>query len=207
MVPPTKPSSDLPYPKLLLSLGRLFAAHATLRAACITGFLAFGAFSALWATLAALLAKPPYHFGANTVGLFGLIGAVSIVAAPVIGRLTDRLGTRFMIGAGSATLLVAFGFVSQAERALWALALGIALIDIGYRSVLLANQTRIYPLQPSAQSRLNTVFMTSVFLGGAAGSLCGAAAVMWSWTGLACAGAGLAAVALVFHLLTSRAPQ
>jgi len=204
-LPATKPSSDLPYPKLLLSLGRLFVEHATLRAACITGFLAFAAFSALWATLAALLARPPYQFGADTVGLFGLIGIVSIFGGPIIGRITDRLGTRFMIGAGAVTLLVAFGFVSQAERSLWALGLGIALIDIGYRSVLLANQTRIYPLQPSAQSRLNTVFMTSVFLGGAAGSLCGAAAVVWSWTGLALAGAGLAALALVFHLLTSRA--
>jgi predicted MFS family arabinose efflux permease len=206
-LPATKPSSDLSYPKLLLSLGRLFADHATLRAACITGFLAFGAFSALWATLAALLARPPYQFGANTVGLFGLIGVVSIVAAPLIGRLTDRLGTRLMIGAGTVVLLIAFGFVSQAERTVWALALGIALIDIGYRCVLLANQTRIYPLQPSAQSRLNTVFMTSVFLGGAAGSLCGAAAVVWSWSGLACAGASLAAVALIFHLVASRASR
>lgn len=152
-----------------------------------------------------MLARPPYQFGADTVGLFGLIGIVSIFGGPIIGRITDRLGTRFMIGAGAVTLLIAFGFVSQAERALWALALGIALIDIGYRTVLLANQTRIYPLQPSAQSRLNTVFMTSVFLGGAVGSPCGAAAVIWSWTGLALAGAGLATAALVFHLLTSRA--
>jgi len=206
-LPATKPSSDLAYPKLLLSLGRLFADHATLRAACITGFLAFGAFSALWATLAALLARPPYQFGANTVGLFGLIGVVSIVAAPLIGRLTDRLGTRFMIGAGTVVLLIAFGFVLLAERTVWALVLGIALIDIGYRCVLLANQTRIYPLQPSAQSRLNTVFMTSVFLGGAAGSLCGAAAVVWSWSGLAGAGASLAAAALIFHLAASRASR
>jgi hypothetical protein len=46
--------------------------------------------------------------------------------------------------------------------------------------------------------------MTSVFLGGAAGSLCGAAAAAWSWNGLALAGAGLAALMLVFHLSTGR---
>jgi predicted MFS family arabinose efflux permease len=207
ILPPTRPSSALPYPQLLRSLGRLFLAHSTLRAACITGFLAFGAFSTLWATLAALLAKPPYQLGANIVGLFGLIGAVSIFAAPVIGRLTDRLGTRFLIGAGSLILLTAFTFVSQAERSLWMLAAGIALIDIGYRCVLLANQTRIYPLEPAAQARLNTVFMTSVFLGGAAGSLCGGAAAAWSWTGVSVAGAALATVALVFHLLASRSAK
>jgi predicted MFS family arabinose efflux permease len=204
ILPATKPSSELSYQRLLQSLGQLFAEHPTLRAACVTGFLAFGAFSALWATLASLLARAPYRFGADVVGLFGLIGAVSIFAAPVIGRMTDRLGARFMIGAGATTLLVAFVFVSQAEHALWALALGLGLIDIGYRCVLLANQTRIYPLQPAAQSRLNTVFMTSVFLGGAAGSLCGAAAAAWSWSGLAVSGAGLAATALIFHLSTFR---
>ena len=42
--------------------------------------------------------------------------------------------------------------------------------------MLLANQTRIYPLQPDFRNRLNTMFMTFVFLGGAVGSLCGAVA-------------------------------
>jgi hypothetical protein len=46
--------------------------------------------------------------------------------------------------------------------------------------------------------------MTSPAASTSACSLCGAAAVVWSWTGLALAGAGLAATALVFHLLTSR---
>ena len=57
--------------------------------------------STIWATLAFLLAAPPYHFGANMVGMFELIGVVSIFVAPIVGRLTDRLGVRFMIGAGA----------------------------------------------------------------------------------------------------------
>ena len=67
-------------------LGWLFLDHQTLRAACATGFLAFAAFGALWATLAGLLARPPFQLGADVVGLFGLIGAVSIVAGPFLGR-------------------------------------------------------------------------------------------------------------------------
>ena len=203
-LPLTKPTTDLSYPQLLRSLWRLFMDQPVLRAACATGFLAFGAFSTLWATLAFLLARPPYHFGANAVGMFGLIGVVSIFVAPILGRLTDRLGVRFMIGAGASILILAFVFVSQAERALWTLVCGIALIDIGYRAVLLANQTRIYPLQPDFRNRLNTMFMTFVFLGGAAGSLCGAFAARGSWTGVALAGAGLAAAGLVVHLMTSK---
>ncbi len=203
-LPLTKPTTDISYPRLLRSLWRLFLDQPVLRAACATGFLAFGAFSTIWATLAFLLAAPPYHFGANMVGMFGLIGVVSIFVAPVVGRITDRVGVRFMIGAGASILILAFVFVSQAEHALWALICGIVLIDIGYRAVLLANQTRIYPLQPDFRNRLNTMFMTFVFLGGAVGSLCGAVAPRWSWTGVALTGAGLAAAGLVVHLMTSR---
>jgi predicted MFS family arabinose efflux permease len=203
-LPSTRATSELSYPRLLQSLGRLFLEHATLRAACATGFLAFAAFGALWATLAPLLARPPYRLGADVAGLFGLLGIVSMVSAPILGRLTDRYGSRLMIAAGCVILLFAFAAVSQAERGLWVLALGVLSIDLGYRSVLLGNQTRIYSLQPNAQSRLNTVFMTSVFLGGAFGSLCGAAATAWSWTGVALAGAGFALLALAAHVLTSR---
>lgn len=202
-LPATRPTSELPYPQLLRSLGRLFLEHATLRAACATGFLAFAAFGALWATLAPLLARPPYLLGADVAGLFGLIGVVSMIGAPIQGRLTDRFGARTMIAAGTMMLIAACAAVAQTERSLWMLALGVALTDLGYRCVLLANQTRIYPLQPSAQSRLNTVFMTAVFLGGAFGSLCGAAAAAWSWTGVALAGAGFAALALAVHLAAS----
>jgi predicted MFS family arabinose efflux permease len=202
-VPVTRPTSALPYPRLLRSMGQLFAAHAVLRAACITGFLGFAAFGALWATLAPLLARPPYKLGADVAGLFGLLGIVSMVSAPILGRLTDRLGSRFMIAAGPMILIAAFAAVWQTERGLWFLALGVAMVDIGYRSVLLGNQTRIYPLQADAQSRLNTVFMTSVFLGGAFGSLCGAAAATWSWHGVALTGAGFAALAFIAHAITA----
>jgi hypothetical protein len=108
-----------------------------------------------------------------------------------------------MIAAGPMILIAAFAAVWQTERGLWFLALGVALVDIGYRSVLLGNQTRIYPLQADAQSRLNTVFMTSVFLGGAFGSLCGAAAATWSWHGVALTGAGFAALAFIAHAITA----
>ena len=101
---PRRPAT-LSYPRLLQSLGRLFLEHATLRAACATGFLAFAAFGALWATLATLLARPPYRLGADVAGLFGLLGIVSMVSAPILGRLTDRYGSRFVIAAGCVILL------------------------------------------------------------------------------------------------------
>ena len=48
---------------------------------------------------------------------------------------------------------------------------------------------------------------SGAFLGGAFGSLCGAAAAAWSWTGVALAGASFAALALAAHVLTSRSHE
>jgi len=200
-LPFTAPTPDLSYLRLMRSLWKLFTGQPVLRAACATGFLAFAASSAIWATLASLLSQAPYHLGANIAGMFGLVGIASMFAAPLMGRITDRFGARAMIGLWSMAGTIAFVFVAFAGSALWALILGVALIDIGYRGVLIANQTRIYPLQAGAHSRLNTIFMTCVFLGGAAGSACGAAAAAhWSWTGLALAGGGFAALGFMVSM-------
>ncbi len=205
LLPRTAATTALSYPRLMRSLVRLAIEQPVLRVACVTGFFAFGAFSSLWATLAPLLAQAPYHFSADIVGSFGLIGVVGIIFTPLVGRLADRLGPRFLLVAGPLTVVVAFVFVSRAPTAIWPLVVGIGLIDVGYRGVLVANQTRIYPLQPGAHSRLNTLFMTSVFLGGAFGSICGAfAAAYGSWTGVAFAGGGLAALGLFAHLMMAK---
>jgi hypothetical protein len=84
-LPEIKDKSRLSYPALLASLGSLLRNEPSLRAACITGFLMFAAFSAMWSTLATLLAKPPYGFGSDTVGAFGFLGIAGLLAlwAPV----------------------------------------------------------------------------------------------------------------------------
>ncbi|MGX1262136.1 hypothetical protein AB7M37_006696 [Sinorhizobium fredii] len=66
---------------------------------------------------------------------------------------------------------------------------------------MISNQHIIYALDPQARSRINTIFMTSMFLGGAAGSaLAGAAWSYGSWSGVSLLGFALASVALCIRL-------
>jgi hypothetical protein len=67
--------------------------------------------------------------------------------------------------------------------------------------------TRIYRLSATAHSRVNSAFMVTYFIGGAAGSMLGALA--WSlaeWPGVCAFGIAVSLVALVTHLAVRPRP-
>lgn len=204
-LPKTTPGSTQSYPVLLASLWTLVRREPILRAAALTGFLMFAAFSALWASLAALVALPPYRFGPDVAGAFGFAGIAGLLASPSIGRAVDRFGSAIVLGAGAVTVALAFACVTGAASHLGLLIGAMVLLDIGNRAGLVANQHRIYTLSNEARSRLNTVFMTGYFLGGATGAAVAApVAVHYGWPGLATTGASFALAALAVHLVTLR---
>ncbi|WP_273685679.1 MFS transporter [Pseudomonas aeruginosa] len=196
-LPQTEPGSDLSYPKLLASLGQLLARQPLLREACLAGFLLFAAFNVLWGTLALMLARPPYGYGSEVAGLFGVVGVVGMLASTAIGRLADRGGGRRVVALAAGLVMLAFVLVAGSAVNIGFLIVGVVILDLGSRANLVANQTRLYALLPQARGRLNTVFMTCYFLGGAAGSALGAAvAGRFGWRGVATAGVLCALLAL-----------
>ena len=77
--------------------------------------------------------------------------------------------------------------------------------EINIQSALVSNQHIIYGLRPEARSRVNTVFMGGVFLGGAAGSAM--AAATWhsgGWTAVSGLGLASAAFACAVQALAPR---
>jgi predicted MFS family arabinose efflux permease len=65
------------------------------------------------------------------------------------------------------------------------LVVGVILLDLGVQACHVANQTRIYAIDPAARGRLNTVYMFLYFVGGAIGSYGGALSwARWGWTGV-----------------------
>lgn len=197
--------SPIRYGALMHSLVSLLREEPVLRFCAASGFLIFAAFSALWATLAALLTQPPYAFGSTTIGLFGLATVLGIVASPRIGTSVDRLGARTLAVAGSMVRVAGFIFIAAGARSLGWLILGMVLLDLGNRAGLVANQARVQTLRAEARSRLNTVFMGAYFLGGAVGAALGNYGVHRAgWFGLAAVGTLLALAATVISALAPR---
>jgi len=197
MLPVDMPDLNLRYRQLVASIWHLARTEPVLREAAITGGMLFGAFSTFWTTLVFFLATPPYHFGARTAGLFGLVGAAGALIAPWAGRLADRRGPAFAVTAAIVTTMASWFLFAVAGTRFWGLIAGVVILDLGVQAGHVANRTRIYALIPEARSRLNTVYMVSYFLGGALGSALGAYA--WTragWPGVCVAGAVQCGVAL-----------
>ncbi|MYV55653.1 MFS transporter [Streptomyces sp. SID3212] len=193
VLPERRPVHSGSYPKLLLSLGRLVREEPALRRRAVNQALMFGAFSCFWTSVAFELVTR-HHLGQVAIGAFALVGAA---AAPPAGRLSDRGHAR--IGSGLALVLAAGALVLACLGAgsLILLALAGVLLDFAVQSHQVFSQREIFGLRADARARVNTVFMGSVFLGGATGS--GIAGVLhdgYGWTGVTLFGAALPVVGL-----------
>ena len=200
-LPRSRPGGQGSYGALMLSLLVLLRRHRALRRAALVQGLLFGGFSAFWATLALLLARPPYRLGAEAAGLYGVVGLAGVLVAPLAGRLADRRGP-WLVGL-VGTLVALPGWAALAFMpGLTGIGVGVVLLDAGVQATLIANQAAVFALDPAARSRLNTVFVTGIFAGGAIGSAGGSLA--WAaagWPGVVAFGAVFAALALVAHVL------
>ncbi len=195
--PPTGPS----YPALLRSVVDLMRTEPVLRRRTAIQTCMFATFSIYWTAISYQLAGP-HHLSQAYIGLFALVGASGAASAPLAGRLGDR--GRGQIATGVALGLGAVAMVLAGLGAGSLLVLGIAgvLLDAAVQTTLVTGQQAIYAIRPEARARMNTAYIATFFLGGAAGSaLAGTLYNHYGWTAVAVLGAILPTLALLGWLL------
>ncbi len=197
-LPKVKQENHLNYPQLLASVFSLFTQDKLLRTRALLGCLTFANFSILWTSMAFLLAAPPFNYSEAAIGLFGLAGAAGALGARPAGGLADKGKSHLTTSAGLVLLLLSWAAIWYGHISVLALIVGILVLDLTVQGVHITNQTVIYRVKPEARNRLTAGYMTSYFIGGAAGSLISASAWQHAgWTGVCAIGAIVAALNLL----------
>lgn len=198
-LPKFQPKTSLRYSDLLQSLAVLLVKHRSLRLACAIQACLFAVFSAFWSNLVLLLAGPQFHLGSAVAGAFGLVGVAGVGAANLSGKIADKKGPKLGLRMGLFCCVLAFG-IFAIDVSLRGLLVGVIILDFGLSLANVANQTSILGLDAAARSRINTVYVTAIFLGGAVGSAISSAA--WAHSGwFAVCGFGfmVSTIAYVIH--------
>lgn len=205
LLPTSVPSVELPYRRLIVSMGDLVRQHRILREATINGVLLYAALSAFWASLVFFVESPAYGYGPAVVGLFGFVGAASATVAPIAGRLTDRHDPRRLVGIAAWMMLLSWVVLGIFGATLAGLIVGIIGLDLAAQAATISNQATVYSLPEAVHSRAYTVYRAAYSLGGALGAFLGVWG--WSvakWTGVCAVGGGFVAVALGLHAYAQR---
>jgi hypothetical protein len=96
--------------------------------------------------LLALQLAARYRFSAEIAGLFGIVGAVGVLIAPIAGKIADRRGPHTVIGLGSVIMLASW--VSfEVWGTIAGLIVGVILLDFGEQGALVSNQHVVYALR------------------------------------------------------------
>ena len=198
------------YPSLLRSTFKQLQRFPSLRRVALLGGLVFGAFCSFWTTLTFHLSGAPFFYRSDLIGSFGFLAVAGTLITPVFGRLADRANP-----ARSQMLTICVMIVGVLAMKFWpdaiaTMIVATLLLDIGVQSTQVNNLAQIYGLDPTAHSRINTVFMTSFFIGGAVGTYAGVLCwdrggwnlVCWQILGWTLIALG---VAVVNHRLAGRA--
>lgn len=201
LLPEVYPEYKGNYKSLMGSLIHLTKTEPLLRLASARGALCFASFGAFWTTLVFLLEEPQFNAGSDVAGAFGLVGAFGALSASFVGRLNDK-GNSFRTTTITISMIVVsyivFGLSSQS---IIGLVIGVIIMDLGVQATHISNQTLIFSLIPEARNRLNTVYMFTYFVGGAAGTyLASQAWHHWKWNGVVAVGFVLSSLALIIHL-------
>ncbi|MFJ4686956.1 MFS transporter [Streptomyces sp. NPDC088789] len=163
--------ASLRYGQLLRSTITLFARERLVRLRALLGLLIFAAFSTLWSSIALPLSEPPYSLSHTAIGALGLVGVVGALAATTAGRLNDRGLSQRTTGIALALLAASWIPLALTRTSLWALVVGVILLDLAVQAVHVTNQTLIHALHPDAGSRLIGGYMVFYSVGSATGAI------------------------------------
>lgn len=179
-------AAHLSYPALIGSLAALLRTHREIILSGAIQGIGFGQFIALWLGLALQLTGPAMGYGTDVVGYLAGFAAISVFTTPYWGRVADRIGPRkarvifAIVQTAGAALLLPFG------NNLWLLMIPLLLGNIVGPAIDVTSRMTFLALEPELRTRLTTIYIVMMFIGGGIGSVAGTALfAAFGWLGTA----------------------
>ena len=170
--PGYKPVFKKKYSELILSMVRLPVQSDVLRRRAFYQAVVFCVFNMFWTSSSLVLT---YDFGLDykQITVFVLAGAGGALAAPVAGKLADLNLTRIATGLMLITLIICMSGSVPLVSWKFVIPFGILaiILDAATQANQVLGQSSIYAALPETRARANSFYMTSLFVGGAIGSL------------------------------------
>ena len=178
--------SELRYLQLITSLFALVRKHREVTLSGAIQGVGFGQFIALWLGLALHLTGPGMGYGTDVVGYLAGFAAISVFTTPYWGRVADRVGPRkarvgfAIIQTVGVSLLLPFG------ANIWLLMIPLLIGNIVGPAIDVTSRMTFLSLEPAIRTRLTTIYIVMMFIGGSVGSIAGTAVFgAFGWTGTA----------------------
>ena len=193
------------YAGLMKSLFSIVKKYPQLRIASLRAGFSFGSFLAMWSCLAFKMEQAPFFAGNNIIGMLGLCGITGALTASSIGRFINTVGVKRLTYIGCSLIISAWFLLFARENTYLGIVAGIIIIDIGMQCIQLSNQTSIFELCPNASNRINTIFMTTYFIGGSTGTFLAGTFWQWfGWTGVVGTGILLTSCSLLINIFAKK---
>ena len=205
LLPDIQPNFTGKYHDLMASIWTLLKKFPQLRIYSIRAALNFGSFLAMWSCLAFKMSQAPFFANSDTVEMLGICGMAGALTASFEGKYVKKIGVRSFNFIGCGLILLSWLFLFVGANSYIGIIAGIIIIDIGMQCVQLSNQTSIFELAPQASNRVNTIFMTTYFIGGATGTfLAGTCWELYEWHGVICVGVVLTTISLLITFFSKK---
>lgn len=191
------------YQQLMKTVFSLLRHNSTLQLVSVRASLCFGSFFSLWSTLAFKMSSKPFYAGNDMIGMLGLCGFAGAITASFVGKYIHIYGIRRFQYLGSGCVCLSWVVMYLFQNAYVGIIAGIIVLDMGMQCVQLSNQSCALSLVPKASNRVNTVFMTTFFLGGSLGTfLSGICWNFYGWGGVSACSILLALISISLTVFT-----
>lgn len=183
------------YAQLISSLLGLLKGHSSVIVSGAIQGLSFAVFLSLWLGIGLHLTTPEMGYGVDAVGYLAAFSALNLLTTPSLGRLADRIGPMRTRAICACIQLVGVIVLFFSGTGYWILLLPIFLMSIAGPVIDITGRMTLLTQDPAIRTRLMTLYVVLMFLGGGLGSWGGTIAYdLGGWF-------GTCLLTLVFSLL------